>query len=72
MAQLFLGAWERNDLLRILDYAKEKKIQDFENGIIKEKDLEMDIMKIDVLKCRALGIKHNKAYVVNKNVDNRM
>lgn len=72
MAQLFLGAWERNDLLRILDYAKEKKIQDFENGIIKEKDFEMDIMKIDVLKCRALGIKHTRSYIVNRNIDNRM
>jgi hypothetical protein len=72
MTDLRLSAWERNDLMRVLDYAIEKKIQDYKKGEIAEGEFELDITKMNNLKCRVFGIKHEKAYIVSTNIDDRL
>lgn len=67
MANLVLSAWERNDLLRILEYAKEKKRDDYERNKMTLEEFKQDIEKINVIKKRTLGIRYVKAYAVTKN-----
>ena len=57
MITIKCSVWEKSDLLRLLDYAREKKYEDFNNDPKMTKYmLQMDLKKIDTLKKRANGI----------------
>lgn len=62
MITIKMGAYEKADLLHILDYAKEKKYEDFNNDKMTAKLLKMDIDKINVLKARVNG-KYTEDYL---------
>lgn len=63
MKQITFGIYEVNDLYRILDYAKEKKIEDSKNGKIYPKLLELELQTINTLKNRLNGIKPKEDYL---------
>lgn len=55
MVTIRCTVYERHDLLRLLDYAKEKKFKDCNEGKITEKLLQMDVDRIELLKRRLKG-----------------
>lgn len=55
MVTIRCTVYERHDLLRILDYAKEKKVKDCNEGKITAKLLQMDVDRIELLKRRLKG-----------------
>ncbi len=66
MAEIKVSAWERNDLKRILEYAKEKKIQDYENKQITQAECLMDLNKINTILQRLTGIPYKQDYRVQR------
>ena len=62
MITVRMGAYEKGDFIRILDYAKEKKIEDCNKGIITPKLLELELKKIYTLKDRING-KYTEDYI---------
>lgn len=55
MVTIKCTVYEKHDLLRLLDYAKEKKIQEFNEDKITAKLLKMDMDRIELLKRRVNG-----------------
>lgn len=55
MVTIKCTVYEKHDLLRLLDYAKEKKIQECDEGKITTKLLQMYIDRIELLKRRVKG-----------------
>lgn len=55
MVTINCTVYEKHDLLRLLDYAKEKKIQDCNEEKITPRLLQMDIDRINLLKKRISG-----------------
>lgn len=66
MADIKVSAWERNDLIRILDYAKEKKMLDYENGKMTQAECLMDLNKINTILARLTGIPYKQDYRVQR------
>ena len=63
MVTIHCNVYEKGDLLRILDYAKEKKREDCNNNPkYTEQELEMDLKKIEILKARVNG-KYKEDYL---------
>ena len=58
-----MESYERNDLYRILDYAKAKKLDDLNNKKITKEMYEMDIEKIKTIVARING-KYKRDYIV--------
>jgi hypothetical protein len=69
MAEIKVSAWERNDLIRILDYAKEKKIEDYENGKMTQAECLMDLDKINTILHRLTGIPYRQDYRVQRTAE---
>jgi hypothetical protein len=67
MVEIKLGVYEKNDLIRVLDYAKIKKVEDAAAGIISEGILARDLQTINVLQMRVLGKDYKQFYEVQKN-----
>lgn len=66
MVEIKLGVYEKNDLLRVLDYAKIKKNEDAAAGIISPEILTRDLKAINVLQMRVLGKGYKQFYEVQK------
>ena len=49
MQRIELGAMESNDLIRYLNYAKDKKREEMKNGKITLKQFEMECENINIL-----------------------
>lgn len=65
MITIRCDVWERRDLEMFLEYAKEKKIEDCNNGKITEKLLDIELEKIRRLKNRLKGI-YKEDYLKSK------
>ena len=65
MITIKCDVWERRDLELFLEYAKEKKIEDYYNGKITEKLLDLELEKIRRLKNRLKGI-YKEDYLKSK------
>ena len=50
--EMKLNSYERNDLVRILDYAILKKKQDYENELMSKERLQLEIETINFLKSK--------------------
>lgn len=61
MVTIKMSVYEKADLLKVLEYAKEKKIEDCNKDIITPLLLKIELEKINVLKNRAKG-KFNEDY----------
>lgn len=61
MVTIKMSVYEKADLLKVLEYAKEKKIEDCNKDIITPLLLNIELEKINVLKNRAKG-KFNEDY----------
>lgn len=70
MAEIKVSAWERNDLIRILDYAKEKKVLDYKSGKMTQKECSMDLDKINTILQRLTGIPYRPDYRVQSTKAN--
>lgn len=55
MIKILCSAYEKQDFIRTLEYAKEKKEEDFKKGRMKEKRLQYELNIIDKLIDRVLG-----------------
>lgn len=55
MVTIKMTAYEKADLLRLLEYAKEKKLEDCNNDVITPLLLKIEIEKINTLKDRVNG-----------------
>lgn len=69
MAEIKVSAWERNDLIRILEYAKEKKIEDYEQKRMTQAECLMDLNKINTILQRLTGIQYRQDYRVQRVVE---
>lgn len=68
MITILCNVYEKHDMLNILKYAKEKKIEDCNNDLITPGLLKLELEKIDRLKRRILGQKPAEDYQLqNKN-----
>lgn len=61
MVTIKMSVYEKADLLKVLEYAKEKKIEDCNKDIITPLLLNIELEKINVLKNRVKG-KFNEDY----------
>ena len=61
MVTIKMNVYEKADLLKVLEYAKEKKIEDCNKDIITPLLLNIELEKINVLKNRVKG-KFNEDY----------
>lgn len=55
MVTINCTVYEKHDLLKVLDYAKEKRIEDCDKGKITTEHLELDLKTIETLKLRVHG-----------------
>lgn len=62
MAQIVLAPLEKNDLLRVLDYAMQKKTEELEKDKVNTRVLKDDIQKIKILKSRVMGNDYKPNY----------
>lgn len=66
MTDIRLGVWEKNDLIRILDYAKIKKMEDYKAGKLTSELFTKDLKTIRTLQNRAMGKDYKKEYEIRK------
>lgn len=55
MVTIKMSVYEKADLLRLLEYAKEKKLEDCNNDVITPLLLKIELEKINALKDRVNG-----------------
>lgn len=66
MVTINCTVYEQGDLLKTIEYAKKKKYEDYYNGLIKEKLLELEIETLNRLKDRING-KYVSDYNLNSS-----
>ena len=57
-----LGVWEKNDLLRLLDYAQQKKLKDYDDNKLTYEEYRRDLKTIWTLKERLRGKDYKQDY----------
>ena len=57
-----LGVWEKNDLLRILDYAQRNKLKDYNDNKITFEEYKRELKTIWALKERLKGKDYKQDY----------
>lgn len=62
MAIIKMSAWEKNDLLRLLDYAQQKKLKDYDNNKMTFEEYKQDLIKINTIKERLRGKEYKQDY----------
>jgi len=66
--EMKLNSYERNDLVRTLDYAIEKRKEDYKNGKINQERMKLEIETIKFLKSKIPYDYFNRSNILMKDL----